>query len=187
MNESKHLNKIERNQLYKLLLEFEGLFDGTLGDWKGTDINLELQENAKPYHAKPFPVPQVHEATLKKEIERLCKLGVLERDHDSEWAAPTFIIPKKNGSVRFISDFRRLNTMLKRKPYPIPKIQDMLQKLEGFQYATSLDLNMGYYTIRLNPDAQKLCTVVVPWGKYKHQKTTPRRRRFARYFSRKNV
>ena len=45
--------------------------------------------------------------------------------------------------------------MLKRKPYPIPKIQDMLQKLEGFQYASSLDLNMGYYTIKLNPDAQK--------------------------------
>ena len=42
----------------------------------------------------------------------------------------------------------------------------MLQDMEGFTFATSLDLNMGYYTIRLDPDAQKICTIVLPWGKY---------------------
>ena len=42
----------------------------------------------------------------------------------------------------------------------------MLQDIEGFTYATSLDLNMGYYTIRLDPNAQKICTIVLPWGKY---------------------
>jgi hypothetical protein len=51
-----------------------------------------------------------------------------------------FIIPKKDGSVRFISDFCKLNEWIKISPYPIPKIQDMLHKLEGFMYATSLDL-----------------------------------------------
>ena len=54
-------------------------------------------------------------------------------------------------------------------PYPIPKIQDMLLKLEGFQYATSLDLNMGYYHIQLHPDSKKLCTLVFPWCKYEMQ------------------
>jgi hypothetical protein len=44
--------------------------------------------------------------------------------------------------------------MLKRKPYPIPKIAQMLQDLEEFAYATSLDLNMGYYTVKLDSDAQ---------------------------------
>jgi len=44
----------------------------------------------------------------------------------------------------------------------------MLQDMEGFTYATSLDLNMGYYTIRLDPDAQKICTVIFPWGKYSY-------------------
>ena len=107
---------------------------------------------------------------MKTECDRLVKLGVLEECQESEWAAPTFIIPKKNNTVRFISDFRKLNAALKRKPYPIPKIQDMLQKLEGFKYATALDLNMGYYTIRLNPDAQNLCTIVLPWGKYKYKR-----------------
>ena len=77
---------------------------------------------------------------------------------------------KKNGSVRFISDFRELNKRIKRKPFPIPKIQDLLLKLEGFQYATSLDLNMGYYHIELSPDSKRLCTIVLPWGKYEYQK-----------------
>ena len=48
------------------------------------------------------------------------------------------------------------------------KIQDMLQKLEGFMWATSLDLNMGYYHIKLTPNASRLCTVVLPWGKYEY-------------------
>jgi hypothetical protein len=64
---------------------------------------------------------------------------------------PSFIIPKKNSTVRTISDFRELNKRIARKPYPIPKISMILQELEGFIYATALDLNMGYYTIRLDP------------------------------------
>jgi hypothetical protein len=58
--------------------------------------------------------------------------------------------------------------MFKRMPYPIPKIAQMLQELGKFAYATSLDLNMGYYTIKLDSDAQKLCTIVTPFGKYKY-------------------
>jgi hypothetical protein len=42
----------------------------------------------------------------------------------------------------------------------------VLQELEGFTFATALDLNMGYYTIRLDPDASKICTIIFPWGEY---------------------
>ena len=95
---------------------------------------------------------------------------MLKKINCSEWAAPTFIIPKKDLSVRLISDFRELNKLIKYKPFPIPKIQDLLLKLEGFQYATSLDLNMGYYHIELTPNAKRLCTIVLPWGKYEYQR-----------------
>ena len=88
----------------------------------------------------------------------------------SEWAVPIFIIPKKDKTVRFISDFRELNKRIKCKPYPIPKIQDLLQTLEGFQYGTSLDLNMGYYHIELSPHSKRLCTIVLPWEKYEYQR-----------------
>jgi len=106
---------------------------------------------------------------LKAEVERLVKIGVLKKVNRSEWAAPTFIIPKKDGSVRFISDFQELNKKILRKPYPIPNIQDMLLNLEGFQWATSLDLNMGHYHIRLDPASKQLCAIVLPFGKYECQ------------------
>jgi len=165
-----NLNDTQKQQLKTLLEEFKTLFDGTLGSWKDQQINIELKEGVKPYHARAFPIPKSREETFKKEISRLCQIGVLRKVNHSEWAAPAFVIPKKDGSVRFISDFRELNLRIKRQPYPIPKISDLMLKLEGFQYGTSLDLNMGYYHIELNPISRKLCTIVLPWGKYEYQR-----------------
>ena len=88
--------------------------------------------------------------TTKKEIQRLYDIGVLAKCNDSEWAAPTFctyIQPKKTGDLRVLTDFRILNKYIKRKPYPLPKISNLLQKLEGFIWATALNLSMGYYHI----------------------------------------
>jgi hypothetical protein len=57
-----------------------------------------------------------------------------------------------------------------RKPCPIPKISTILQELKGFTYAMALDLNMGYYTIRLDPSASTMCTIIFPWGKYSYKR-----------------
>jgi hypothetical protein len=83
---------------------------------------------------------------------------------------PSFIIPKKDQTVCFLSDFWEVNKRLVRKPFPIPKISTVLQEIKGFSYATALDLNMGYYTIRLDPDASKICMVIFPWGKYSYKR-----------------
>ena len=166
--ESSELNKSEKQDLYNLLNKYKSLFDGTLGRFTGDQYHIEQKQGTTPYHAKPYPVPKAYEATFWQEVERLCQAGVLRKVNCSEWAAPTFIIPKKDGSVRFISDFRELNKCIRRKPYPIPKIQDLLLKLEGFTYGTSLDLNMGYYHIELDADLHKLCTIVLPWAKYEY-------------------
>ena len=72
--------------------------------------------------------------------------------------------------MRSVSDFREVNKRIVRKPFPIPKITTVLQELEGFTYATALDLNMGYYTIRLDPDASRICTIIFPWGKYSYKR-----------------
>ena len=164
------LNAEEKAKLLEILTKHESMFDGTLGRWKGLSYDIELKEGAKPYHGRPYSVPKAYEQQLKDEVERLCKVGVLKKVNRSEWAAPTFVIPKKDQTIRFISDFRELNKRIKRKPYPIPKIQDLLLKLEGFSYATALDLNMGYYHIELSPKSKTLCTIVLPWGKYEYQK-----------------
>ena len=151
----KHLKPPERESLLALLLKFEQLFDGTLGNWNLPPVSFELKEGAKPFHGRPYPIPKIHKATLMKEIDQLVSIGVMKWQPYSQWASPTFIIPKKDLTVRTISDFRELNKKMVRKPYPIPIIGTTLQELEGFTYATALDLNMGYYTIRLDPNHPK--------------------------------
>ncbi len=151
-----------------MLLNYEELFDGTLGDWNRPPISIELKEGAKPFHGRLYPIAQIHKATLMKEITRLVSIGVLKKQSSSEWASPTFIIPKKDMTVRTISDFRELNKRIVRRPFPISKISTTVQELEGFTYVTALDLNMGYYTIRLNPMAVKMCTIIFPFGKYSY-------------------
>ena len=68
------------------------------------------------------------------------------------------------------SDFPQLNQKFKRKPYPLPRISDTLQQLEGFQYATLLDLNMGYYHILLSDSSSDMCTIVTEFGKYRYKR-----------------
>jgi hypothetical protein len=62
-------------------------------------------------------------------------IGILEEDYSSEWASisPSFAIPKKNGTIRVVTDFRKLNLLLNRHPYLIPKIGDMIRSMEGFR------------------------------------------------------
>ena len=100
------------------------MFYGTLGNFTSTEYKIELLEGAQTYHAKPSPITKVYEATLNTEVNKLVNIGVLIRKNNSESAAPTFIIPKINGTVCFISNFREVNKRIKRKPFPIPKIQD---------------------------------------------------------------
>jgi hypothetical protein len=163
-----HLTPSHREKLLSLLLKYEELFDGTLGDWNQPPVSIELKEGSKSYHGRPYPIAQIHKATLMKKINRLVSIGVLKKQSSSEWDSPTFIIPKKDMTVRTISDFRELNKRIVGRPFPIPKICTTLQELEGFTYVTTLDLSMGYYTIRLNPMAVKMCTIIFPFGKYSY-------------------
>lgn len=83
-------------------------------------------------------------AFFKKEVERLEKIEVLRRQSESEWGSPSFIIPKSDQNVRFLTDFREVNKRIVQTPFPIPKISSILQHMEGFTFATAIDLNMGY-------------------------------------------
>jgi hypothetical protein len=71
-----------------------------------------------------------------------------------------FTITKKDQTLRSIADLREVNKRIQRKPYPFPKIQELVHKLKRFQQVTYLDLNMGYYHIRLTTDALSICTII---------------------------
>ena len=105
----KQLSANQQKKLLQLLKKYELLFDGTLGDWKTKPVSFQLKEGVPPYHGQAFPVPKIHIEILIKEVERLVKLGVLERQPASEWASPSFIMPKKNRSPRFLRNFWEVN------------------------------------------------------------------------------
>ena len=81
-------------KLLELLIEFEDLFDGTLGDWKTEPVSFDLKEGSKSYNGRAYTITQKHNATVKTEVKRLCKIGVLEWQAASDWASPSFIQPK---------------------------------------------------------------------------------------------
>ena len=145
------------------------MFDVNLGTWHGKPYDIKLKPDAEPYNRKPFPVTLIHELTFKQEIDRLKALNVIKKVNCPQWGAPEFLIPKKDRTVCFIYDFRKLNKRILWKPYPIPKIQDLLLRLEGFCHGTTLDQNMGYYHIEISAKSKELCTIVNQWGKYDYQ------------------
>jgi hypothetical protein len=73
-----HLKSSNKEKLLSVLLRFESLFDGKLGDWKLPPVSFELKEGMKPYHGRPYPIPHKHKAILVKKIKWLCNIGVLE-------------------------------------------------------------------------------------------------------------
>jgi hypothetical protein len=91
------------------LVQHRFLFKGTLGVLPTKPVHVKIKSNAKPFHGHAFSVPKAYESMIHNEVECLCRLNVLRRCNESEWAAPPFGTPKKNGQIRFISDFRQLN------------------------------------------------------------------------------
>ena len=145
------LNAEEITLLLILLGDFEELFDGTSGDWSTESDDLVLQPYFKPFNRIYYPVTRFNKETFRKELKRLVEIGVLIPVQQSQYSTPVFIIPNKEGTARFITDYHRLNKKLVRKKNTLLTIVETMQQLEGFQYATSLDLNTGYYTTMFFP------------------------------------
>jgi hypothetical protein len=116
-NQAGHLNKTEQRELLDLLQRYE-IHLRRHSRYMENQVNrLKVRKDATPVYSKPFQMPRSQEETLKTEVKRLVKLGVLRKINRSEWSSPSFIIPKKNKKVRFVSDFRELNKRLIRKPF----------------------------------------------------------------------
>ena len=64
-----HLSATDREKLLSMLLQCKPLFDSTLGDWNLPPVSFDINEGMKPYHGRPYPIPQIHKAILMKEID----------------------------------------------------------------------------------------------------------------------
>jgi hypothetical protein len=168
VKELTHLNAHQKANLLRVLQENDTMFDGTLGVYPHKKVNINIYPNAKPVHSRPYPVSQIHLKTFKKELSHLVRIGVLTSQQESEWASPSFFIPKKDGRVRWISNLRQLNKVIRGKQYPLPIIMNILRKRSGYKFFTKLDVSMQYYTFELDDKSKDLCTIITPFGKYKY-------------------
>ena len=133
------LPQADQDLVLALLNENKDLLQGTLGKFPGPPLDLELKPNAKPFFARPYSVPKSILPAFKAEVERMCHFDILARSEDgSPYGSPSFALPKKNGGVRFITNLRRLNAQLVRKPYPLPRLTDILPESTDSTYAAPL-------------------------------------------------
>jgi hypothetical protein len=127
--QQKHLLGTKHSELEQILLQYPKSFSRKLGCFLHCKVHLDLKPDATPCCCHPYPVPQHHEQVFKGELDQLCEIGVLSQCGASQWLSPSFIIPKKDGRVCWISDFRKLNKQILQKVYHLPKIQDILNRL----------------------------------------------------------
>ena len=165
----KQLTLKQRTDLAHLFCKFPQLFDSKLCMYPHHQYHLDLQDSTKPVHSCPYGVLFTQWDAFKCELDHLVKIGILEHSGASQWASGTFSIPKKDGCVRWISDFCALNKCIKRKTYPLPHISEILSKRTGYAYFSKLDISMAYYTFELDDESKDLCTINTPYGLYRYR------------------
>ncbi len=157
-----NMNMEQRGQLLEIIPH--QLFLETPGKTDLVQHHIYLKDS-KPIHQHAYRVPEKLLPTMKQEIETMLKLEVIEPS-SSEWNNPIVLVPKKDGTLRFCLDFRKLNAVSKFDPYPMPRVDDLIEKLGSAKFLTTLDLCKGYWQIPLSPESKELTAFKTPFGHY---------------------
>lgn len=154
----------------ELLVQYRKLYDGHLGRMRFDDYEIPITPDYKPVHAKPYTVARSHEAKAREKIQQLITADVLEQIYDSEVAAPAFFLVKPDGSLRLLVDYRWLNKFLRRSPYYVPRIREVLMRLSKAKCISTFDANLGYYARRLASKSRPFTAFCLPWGKFQYKR-----------------
>ena len=168
----KNLNEEQKNQLQQILSEYQDVTAAGFEDIQ-TKENRFFHDvdttDAKPIKQRPYRTPYHLRPWVNQEIQQMLASGII-RKSKSPWASPITIVAKKSDEPeiyhpRMCVDFRKINEATKTTGFPVPRIDKILESMEGNpQYFTSLDLFMGYYQIKLTPRAVERSAFVTEDG-----------------------
>lgn len=151
----------------KLFRKYKDIFstdDYDLGMAKDVQHQLDVQGH-DPIRSRPFRRSQANIKIVDEELQKLLNHGLLIPSK-SPWASPVLIFKKKDGTNRVVINYRRLNSITKKDSYPLPQIDDTLDRLGGAKYFSAMDLISGYWQIDLPPSEQEKCAIITEKGLY---------------------
>nr|GFC75415.1 putative reverse transcriptase domain, aspartic peptidase domain protein [Tanacetum cinerariifolium] len=112
------------------------------------EINIELIPRAEPISKAPYRMALIELKKLKDQLQELLERGFI-RSSVSPWGAPILFVKKKYGSMRLCIDYRKLNKITIRNRYPLPRIDDLFDQLQGAMHFSKIDLLSGYHQLRV--------------------------------------
>ena len=118
-----------------------------------------------PIFQAPRRLPWNSREATRELVKGMKKQGVVE-DSTSPWSSPIVLVKKKDGSTRFCVDYRKLNAVTERDPYPLPRIDDTLDALSGAKYFSTLDLCSGYHQLPMAEEDKEKTGFSTPDGHY---------------------
>ena len=112
---------------------------------------IPLEPGARPVYRPCYRLTQAEKAKVERQVTELLRKGYIEPSQ-SPWGAPVLFVPKKDGGLRICIDYRALNKLTVKNRYPLPRIEDLLEQLQGAKVFSGLDLASGYWQIRINDE-----------------------------------
>ncbi|GBO11509.1 Retrovirus-related Pol polyprotein from transposon 297 [Araneus ventricosus] len=147
------LNEEQRTAVKELLQEFQNLFstsDSDVGRCNTTQHRINTG-NHPPIKQYPRRLPLAKKEEAERLVKEMVDNGIIE-ESSGPWASPIVLVKKKDGSTRFCVDYRKLNEITIKDSYPLPRIDDILDALNGSQWFSTLDLKSGYWQVEIQPE-----------------------------------
>jgi transposase InsO family protein len=161
----KLLNAEQEKRMDLLFDEYRDIFSQGSNDIGQTDIVEHSIDTTghEPIKAMPRRVPMHQQEKLDNMIVEMENNRVIQKS-ESAWASPIVLAPKKDGTLRFCVDFRAVNDITRKDAYPLPRIDDILESLQGVKYFCHLDLASGYWQVRMAEKDREKTAFCVPGG-----------------------
>ncbi|UYV70128.1 K02A2.6-like, partial [Cordylochernes scorpioides] len=154
----------QKNELRQVLSKYSDLFSSKLGKTNLAKHRIDT-ENAKPIKHKPYRVSPKERDIIKEQIQDMLQDGVI-RASSGPWAFPVILVRKRDGNWRFCVDYRKLNSITVKDVYPIPRIDDVMDTLQGSRYFTAIDLRSGYWQVEIEEQDKKKTAFTTSHGLY---------------------